>query len=180
MIRIIVALFATYNASGQAPLPRFEDYPVTKVFTGIPAAPILDTPEKRMFRTRIRDGVAKGVGVTREGVEQPGPNLAGHYIIVEWAFGSPGVMMAMVDAVSGRIYSIPLSVGLMQHGFARGDPPCPKWWGPGAVEYRRNSRLFTVEGPPNLSKEQVNYKSFFLWENHRWVLVKRVPLTCPP
>ena len=43
--------------------PRFEDYPVTETFTGTPAAPILDTSEQRMFRTRIRNGALKGEGV---------------------------------------------------------------------------------------------------------------------
>ena len=59
-------------------VPRFEDYLVTDIFHGTPAAPQLTTPTERLFRTRIREGVTKGLGVMREGKEQLGPNFAGH------------------------------------------------------------------------------------------------------
>jgi hypothetical protein len=69
--------------------PRFEEYPVTDIFHGIPAAPKLTTPMERLYRTRIREGVTKGIGVMKEGIEQAGPNFAGHYIVVTWGCGSP-------------------------------------------------------------------------------------------
>ncbi len=69
--------------------PRFEDYRVSEVFNGQPSPPILATPEQRMFRTRITDGVSKGWGVLRDGREgsTPGPNFAGHYIAIQWGCG---------------------------------------------------------------------------------------------
>src|ERR1700722_13939823 len=70
--------------------PRFEDYPVTELFTGTPATPILSTPKQRMYRTRIRNGVLKGEGVFGDGrTERPRPNFAGHYIVVEVMCGAP-------------------------------------------------------------------------------------------
>ena len=61
--------------------PRFEDYPVTETFMGTPAAPILASPEQRMFRTRIRNGALKGEGVvdgiTKRLLTKPGTNFAG-------------------------------------------------------------------------------------------------------
>ena len=61
-------------------LPRFEDYPVTDVFRGTPAQPVLADAEQREFRTRIREGVNKGYGVWEgtAGKDRPGPNFAGH------------------------------------------------------------------------------------------------------
>jgi hypothetical protein len=163
--------------SAQVPLPRFEDYPVTKIFAGTPAAPILETAEQRMFRSRIRDGVATGANVWRDGQEQPGANFAGHYIIVDWQFGSPGALRAMVDAVTGKIYELPLSRGLRPPDLTRGDPqPCGQGWGPALIEFRRDSRLLIVEGNPDPSKEQRNYKSYFLWEGNKWVLAGKEPL----
>jgi hypothetical protein len=177
VIRILVSLAAS-NAWGQGfqGLPRFEDYPVTKIFTSTPAVPILDTPEKRMFRTRIRDGVAKGVGVTRDGVEQLGPNFAGHYIIVEWQCGSPCGMMAMVDAVNGEVFGLPLSKGLRLPDIGPGDPEGCMQWGYAIVKFRRDRRLMTVEANPDW-KEHGNYKQYFVWEGDHWRPLQRVP-TC--
>jgi hypothetical protein len=130
-----------------------------------------------MFRSRIQQGVATGANVWRDGQEQPGPNFAGHYIIVDWQFGSPGALRAMVDAATGKIYELPLSKGLRPPGFTRGDPqPCWRGWGPASIEFRRDSRLMIVEGNPDPSKEQGNYKSYFLWESNRWAFLGREPL----
>jgi hypothetical protein len=154
-------------------LPGFEDYPVTKIFRGIAAAPILETKQQRLFRTRIREGVAKGVGVTRDGQEQPGPNFAGHYIVVEWQCGSPCGMMAMVDAVSGKVYDLPLSTDLVLPAIGPSDSE-RSMPGYAIVKFRQNSRLMTVEANPEW-KEHGNYKHYFLWEGNRWRLLLRVP-----
>jgi hypothetical protein len=174
-MRTIVVLIAMGLASAQQ-LPRFEDYPVGQIFKGTPAAPILDTHEKRLYRTRIREGVAKGLGVSRDGKEdQPGANFAGHYVIVEWQCGSPCGMMAMVDAVSGKVYDLPLSKDLRLPDIMPGDPgQCPQWEY-AMLEFRQNSRLMTVAANPDPLKEKGNYKHYFLWENERWRLVRRVP-----
>jgi len=74
-------------AQSTAP-PRFQDYPVTAVFKGKPAPPILETPEERKLEAVIGDGVRKGWGVfdgaTGKELRRPGPNFAGHYIIVNF------------------------------------------------------------------------------------------------
>jgi hypothetical protein len=81
---------------GNERLPRFEDYPVTAIFKGTPAPPKL-RPGDRLFRTRIREGAAKG------------PNFAGHYTIAEWGCGMGCVSIAIVDASDGRIYDAPFT-----------------------------------------------------------------------
>ncbi len=77
---IVLALPA--KAQAKPSTLRFEDYHVTEIFRGTPVAPILVTADQRLFRTRIWEGVAKGLGVLRDGREQAGPNFAGHYIVV--------------------------------------------------------------------------------------------------
>jgi len=71
------ALSGCAQGTTAVPPPRFEDYPVSGIFAGKPAAPIPATAEQRLYRTRIREGVALGMGVGRDGIDQPGPNFAG-------------------------------------------------------------------------------------------------------
>jgi hypothetical protein len=177
--RQLLPLLAISIASAQQ-LPRFEDYPAKEVFTGTPAAPILVTPQQRRYRTRIREGVAKRAGVWRDGQEQPGINFAGHYIIIEWGCGSPCVMNAIVDAVTGKIYNPPISHDLALPNTSPGDPMrcLPS---PATLKFRLNSSLMIVDASPNLSNDKNNYTHYFLWENNQWRLLRKVPLTpCAP
>ena len=93
--------------------PEFTDYPATEIYSGTAAGPILSTPEQRRYQTRIREGVTKGRGVWtgswKDAKERPGPNFDGHYFVIRWGCGSDCLMMAVVDAKSGRIYDPPLS-----------------------------------------------------------------------
>ena len=92
--------------------PRFEDFPVTDTFKGIPATPILQTPEQKRYSTRIREGVSIGRGVWsgswKDAKEQRGPNFAGHYFVIRWGCGSDCLMMAVVDAGTGKVYASPI------------------------------------------------------------------------
>ena len=56
------------------------------------APPILDTRNKRLYRTMIREGAARG------------PNFAGHFTVVAWGCGSPCIEVAIVDARTGQVY----------------------------------------------------------------------------
>ena len=90
------------------------DFPVTNIFKGAPAVPILATSEQRMYRTRIRNGVLKGEGVvadseTKRFLTKPGTNFAGKYVVIIWGCGSQCVMMAIADAASGKVYEPPLA-----------------------------------------------------------------------
>src|SRR4051794_2703098 len=91
--------------------PRFEDYPVREIFHGTPADPKIITASQRRYRTAIRQGVVKGWGVIRDVKEQthPGPNFAGNMIVIEWGCGVPCLMAAMVDSVTGDVFSMPLT-----------------------------------------------------------------------
>ena len=149
-LRILLALTAAWTASAQT--PRFEDYPVPEIFKGTPTPPIIATPQQRLFRTRIREGVAKGDGVMRDGKEQPGPNFAGHYFVISWHCGAPCEMDPIVDAVTGRVYSPPLSQGLMVPQITPSGPdPCPQF-GSAILEFRLNSKLMIVEANPDSPK----------------------------
>lgn len=88
-----VFLFAAAMSLAQ---PKFEAYPAA-AFKGKPAAAKVERASDRMFRTRIREGAAKG------------PNFAGHFTIVQWGCGAGCVESVIVDAADGAVYHMPSS-----------------------------------------------------------------------
>lgn len=135
---------------GDERLPRFEDYPVTAIFKGTPAAPKL-RPGDRLFRTRIREGAARG------------PNFAGHYTIAEWGCGMGCVSIAIVDASDGRIYDAPFTALAWGKALMNGEFQ--------PVDYKLNSRLLMVRGCP----EEENCGSYFYeWTRSRFKLIRKV------
>ena len=176
---VLVALMgltaaAQPTAASQTKPPRFEDYPVTEVFTGTPADPQFVTPEARSYRTRIREGVTKGVGVLRDGKDQTGPNFAGHYIVVQIMCGSPCTIMVVVDAQTGIVYNPPISAG------SSGSDKIVLPYVPfdlATLEFHVNSRLFEITGcgAEGAAIERCS-TYYFLWERNKWKLLRRVPL----
>ena len=132
-----------------------------------------------MFRTRIREGVKKGWGVRIDGKwgtdqNRPGPNFAGHYIIVIWGCGTGCIQMAMSNAATGAVYGPPLSVGqlilpMLVYPNSAGGAPDTEW--------RRNSRLLIVRATPHANRpDAIPYAFYFLWEGEHWRLLRRVTI----
>lgn len=163
-----------------SPLPKFEDYPVKEVFDRNPHPPSLITPEQHRFRTRIREGVEKGWGVWIDGEwgkeqNRPGPNFAGHYIVVVWGCGAPCLMMAISNAKTGAVYNPPLS---WTGGLALPLLVFPNSVGTDAdVEYRRDSQLMIIKATPHSDRpDAIPYAFYFLWQGEQWSLLRRVPI----
>lgn len=74
--------------------PKFSDFP-TRAWTPGKAAPILDTPGKRNFRTMIREGA------------QDGPAFGDRYRLAVWGCGTACQQGALVDTRSGRVVPAP-------------------------------------------------------------------------
>ena len=99
-----------------------------------------------LYRQEIIDGVVMGYGVWRDGVEKPGVNFAGHYIVIRMSAGAPGLRMAIVDAITGTILYPPLSIdGIGVRNF---DLPLYYQENSGAqnpfVKFRPDSRLMVI------------------------------------
>lgn len=142
----------------QAQLPSFEQFQVTEIYSGKPAAPQIKTAGDRQFRTRIREGAAKG------------PNFAGHLTVARWGCGSGCISMAIIDAQTGAIYRSPFSsiyhsLGLRFGGkHASGEE---KW----GLSFTINSRLLIARG----CQEEENCGSYFYeWTGMRLKLIRKV------
>ncbi|HYP52895.1 MAG TPA: hypothetical protein VEQ42_05110 [Pyrinomonadaceae bacterium] len=96
---VVLAFALAGDAGAQARrsrAPRFEDYPVRRVYRGPVARVRLDSPRARMFRTRLREGASAG------------PNFAGRYTFVQWGCGTGCAQSGVVDAATGRVFFPPL------------------------------------------------------------------------
>jgi hypothetical protein len=155
------ALTFSFVASPQgnnSRIPRFEDYPSGEIFNGKPAPPNLARPGDRLFRTKIREGIAKG------------PNFAGHYSIADWGCGTSCVSIAVVDAKTGNSYSGPF--GILGYGEALkyADTSENKFQ---PLSYNINSRLLIVRGcPEDVDKDCASY--FWEWRESAFRLIRKI------
>jgi hypothetical protein len=136
--------------------PQFEDYPAREIFNGKPAPPKLLRPGDRLFRTRIREGAAKG------------PNFAGYYSIAEWGCGTSCVSIAVVNAKTGDVYSGPFGIlgygSVLKYADVSEDKYEP-------LSYKLNSRLLIVRGCP----EDDNCASYFYeWKGSTFRLLRKI------
>src|SRR5262249_54541160 len=124
-------------AAPHSSVPRFEDYPVARVFEGRPARPIFlrnrdKLKEKdKSFRVKVAQGLANG------------PNFAGHYSVVEWGCGRDCVEFVIADTMTGRLFyhsgSIFSPLMIPEQGAASGRPYA-------GLEYRLDSGLLIADG----------------------------------
>ena len=179
MISVLVGLKLVHAHASTTGLPKFEDYLVSEVFNRTPHSQFSPHPEERVFRTRIREGVEKGwcVWVNGEwtnGQNRPGPNFAGHYIVIVWGCGSGCIRMAMSDAETGAVYNPPISEG----AFALPMLIFPNSAGRAAdVQYRKDSRLMIVTATPRANRRgAIPCAFYFLWQGDHWTLLRSVPI----
>lgn len=115
--------------------PKFGDYPVSQIYKGKPAPPILINKRQRMFRTMIRSGARLPV------------EFAGHYTLPNWGCGASCISFAIVDSSSGKVYDTPFEYIL--------DPIGGRWLDrfdnkfPERMEFHANSRLLRIFACPD-------------------------------
>jgi hypothetical protein len=159
---ITLSLVLALSAWAQPPnsrLPRFEDYPVIELFTGTPAAPVIETRGAKKYQTSIRRGVEQGA------------NFAGHYIVIRLGCGSGCVLLPIVDARTGVIHRPP-----MTDPFEFVMPMV----GPlsSEVEFRPDSRLWTMTACPEQQSRWDGpcFRFYFLWQDEKWTQLRKVQL----
>ncbi|MDX3809346.1 hypothetical protein ACXIUS_24280 [Bosea thiooxidans] len=110
----------------RSPPGTFAEYPAA-VLAGPRTAPVLDTPEKRAYRTRLRTA-ANGSS-----------NFAGRFAVAEWGCGTSCLTGAVVDLQTGNVVFFPGTFS----GWGLVDPKFK------AAEYRLNSSLIVLSGQVN-------------------------------
>jgi len=145
---------------------------VTETFSGKPADPILATPQEREYRTRIRNGVSTGSdvwsGSWHNPISKPGPNFAGHYFVIRWGCGSQCVLMAIVDAKTGRVYGPPLSSPGIQELYLPLDN-----LGESEVDFRLDSNLMVLREACGDFKDRSKCGIYYFnWKDNHFELLK--------
>ncbi len=158
---IFSVLFLWLHAGYSADVPDFRDFPVTNIFHGKPAAPILRAQGERLFRTRIREGAKEG------------PNFAGRYTIATWGCGSACASLVVIDAKTGVVHKGPFGVlGHFWTGRYYGDVPGKE---APYIDYQLNSRLLIVRGCPEDEDEKcATY--FYEWNGQLFKLLQTIPV----
>jgi len=106
----------------------YEEFPITELYTGMPAAVDFDTyPEAREYRTKINEGASAGA------------NFAGRHSFVSWGMGTGIRRSAIIDTESGQITSYGLEGGTA--GQALYDPEGEEIY---TFAFRKDSSLLLV------------------------------------
>jgi len=148
---ILVLIAANADAlAGAAKSPRYQDFAVTNVFKGKPAAVDLSShPQARKYRTELRRQAAKG------------PNFTGHYKIAIWGCGTSCAAFAIVDSQTGQVYFPP-------------ELPYVTWtdWDDDeyGLKFQIDSKLLILHGSP---REEPRVGTFYyLWQTNTLRLIR--------
>ena len=150
---ILCAVLGAGLVASTADPPRLQDYPVTDIFRGRPADPVLSTKDARMFRTQLRRQAALG------------PNFAGHYTLALWGCGAGCANGAVIDARSGHVWFVPFS---FEDVWEDGYIVCSH-----GSDFEIASDLLIVQGRVNPGG--TSGRHYFRWRNGRFTLVYHEP-----
>jgi hypothetical protein len=146
--------------------PRFKDYPA-QPYAGVNAAPdVRSDPRSRMYRTQLRGWASEK------------PNFAGHYILATWGCGTGCTQIAVIDALTGKVFHPPGArtnsvVNVHDELLVNGDSS-PRRADFGALRYSADSRLLVLIGTPEERGENRGI-SYFVWENDGLRRIRFVP-----
>lgn len=143
------ALLGGNPASAQE-APNFADYPGAAPFAGRNAVPVLATSEARRFRTMIRVGAREK------------PDFDGHYIVASWGCGTDCEMGAIIDAISGKVISLPVVAG----------SPQDAKWNSTHFDYRLDSRLLVMNGM--IGEEPPMGSHYFTFDGAKLTRIKTI------
>ena len=151
----------------QEVVPKFSDYPVTQIFSGMPAPPKIIGLEERAASSIIQAGVERGRWVlgSDKKTQRPGPNFAGHYIVIEWSGGPDYWQAIIVDAITGQIFQPPLAGKGGAHASYFSIPMDPLDFK--GIEFQLDSKLMVL---PRACPDRSHCRAYyFVWQDNRWV-----------
>jgi hypothetical protein len=148
-IWLLAALLTCVGSTQAQPKkrPQFEDFRVTRQFTGQPVPPKLTQPRAKLYRSTIRDQVSAG------------PNFAGQYMLTRWSCGPNCVSFAIVAARTGRLYLHPT----LKRVYVVTDQD------EDVLQFSLGSRLLVVAGTRN---GQGSGRYYYKWDGQRLRLIR--------
>ena len=132
-------------------LPRFKDYPVSRIYNGRNARPKLNK-DTYTFRTRIRYAARQK------------RDFAGEYVLAQWGCGAACRIIVAINVRTGTVYGVPFTV-------------CCWTIAPNVVPvvYQLNSRLISFAGLRNESdKDSENDIHYYEFKNGTFRFIKTV------
>ncbi len=141
-----------YAQQSWAPTPA--EYPAVKLPAGLTSAPVINSPNKAYYRTRLREGSAQG------------SNFGGHYALLTWGCGEGCTTFFILDELNGRVFdpgfNLTAAKGAPDAGFG--------------LHYQPDSRLLVMEGcRSNFTGTCGKY--YLLWTGSGFETLQREPLT---
>lgn len=145
--------------------PRSRDYPA-KPYTGVNAAPdVRSDPRSKRYRTQLS-------GWAREK-----SNFAGHYILATWGCGTSCTEIAIIDAISGKVFHPPGArsnfIDNVDGDLLDDTDSSPRRADFGALRYSVRSRLLVLIGTPE-QREENRGISYFVWDSDRLTRIRIV------
>ena len=160
MLSVAVLVVSISAFAQRDRLPTFRQYPAKVERATARSIDFRNSdPGARSFRTRLTDGLRRGV------------NFAGRYILVGWGCGTGCSSAAVIDGRTGRVY-FPKQIGGIATGIANGD------YVEESVRYRKNSRLLIISGVPEAQldgPELPDRDYYYEWRNNGLRLIRSVP-----
>jgi hypothetical protein len=114
-------------ANPAAQMPSFEQYRVAENYKGKVAPPVLSE-------------VQPAIRAKLKGAARQKPNFAGHYILLTWSCGSECLTGCVIDATTGHIYMLPVSLCCWNPDGVQTENP---------IEFHRDSKLIIFKGGRN-------------------------------
>jgi hypothetical protein len=151
--------------------PRFRDYH-TKLYAGSNALPdVRSDLRSRRYRTQL------------ESWAREKPNFAGHYIVATWGCGTSCTEIAVIDAITGKVFHPPgartNSIEDVHYEVLVEGKSGERRSDFGALQYRADSRLLILIGTPDGRVENHGI-SYFVWDNDRLTRIRFVPKAPSP
>ncbi|MYN43582.1 hypothetical protein GTP23_00695 [Pseudoduganella sp. FT93W] len=142
--------------------PRFQDFPAKRYAGKNAVADLSGSPLTKAYRTRIKAWAKEK------------PNFAGHFILATWGCGSDCTQLAIIDAVTGKVFhpagvTTNVAVNVHQKLLEGGD----LWHASGAIKFQADSRLLILIGSP---EEDIKRRgiSYYVWNENHLSLVRFV------
>lgn len=129
ILGVLLCLMHSPSAQRATRRPKFSDYPVSQIYQGRPAAPIL-SKSQRWYRTVIRERAKSRV------------QFAGHYTVPIFGCGAACTGFYLVDSINGKVYDGFTVAESLNWLTKPGNENVER------LEFHPKSRLFRVTGCP--------------------------------